>query len=302
MIKPLSLIAGDSIGIVTTARKIDPIELKAAVKIFTKWKLQVKLAPHLYDQYHQFGGTDEVRLQNFQTMLDNPEIRAIVCARGGYGTIRILDKINFTRFLENPKWIVGFSDVTVIHSYLQEVLDVCSIHATMPIDFPADASENNAIKSLKQSLFGLPLQYEFPAHHLNRLGTMEGVIVGGNLSILASLMGSPNELDTRNKILFIEDLDEYLYHIDRMMMNLKRCGMLNQLLGLIVGGMINMKDNKVPFGLDAYEIIADAIKDYNYPVCYDFPAGHIDENMALILGEKANLQIDKKRVVFKQKS
>ncbi|MEI8204595.1 MAG: LD-carboxypeptidase [Bacteroidota bacterium] len=302
MIKPISLIAGDSIGIVATARKIDPIELKAAVKVFTKWKLQVKLAPHLYDSYHQFGGTDEVRVLNFQTMLDNPEIKAIVCARGGYGTIRILDKIDFSRFIENPKWIVGFSDITVIHSFLQEILDTCSIHATMPFNFPLDASENDAVKSLKQALFGFPLHYEFPSHHLNRQGNMEGVIVGGNLSVLASMMGSPNELDTRNKVLFIEDIDEYLYHIDRMMINLKRCGMLNQLLGLVIGGMTDMKDNTVPFGMDAYEIIADSVKEYNFPICFDFPAGHIEENMAIIMGEKVSLQIDKNRVVFTQKT
>ena len=223
-------------------------------------------------------------------MLDNPDIKAILCVRGGYGTVRIIDDIDFSHFQKNPKWLAGFSDITVLHSHIHK-LNVASLHSTMPISFSSNTTES--IMSLKDALFGKHLSIKIDLHPFNRFGEAKGQIVGGNLSILYSLMGSPSDLNTDGKILFIEDLDEYLYHIDRMMMNLKRSGKLSNLKGLIVGGMTKMNDNTIPFGKDAESIIKDVVSEYNYPVCFGFPAGHIKDNRALKLGVIAELKVDK---------
>jgi len=225
-------------------------------------------------------------------MLDDEKIRAIVCSRGGYGTVRIIDKLDFTRFRENPKWIVGFSDATVLHAHIFRQFGIETLHAAMPVNMQGE-NKGETMQTMMNALFGKRITYSYPKPGLAREGRSEGVLVGGNLSILFSLMGSVSEPDMAGKILFLEDVDEYLYHVDRMMMNLKRAGKLDNLKGLIVGGMTGMKDNAIPFGKTAGEIVADAVKDYTFPVCFDFPAGHQDTNLALILGRKVSFSVDK---------
>lgn len=291
MIIPTYLKKGDKIGIVATARKISEEELAPALRIIEDKGLIPVLSKNLFGSYHQFSGTDAERCADLQTMLDDESINAIIIARGGYGTVRIIDKIDFSNFKKHPKWIVGYSDITVLHSHIHKTLGIATLHATMPINFLQDAY---ATETLFKALFGEKLHYEFDAHKLNRKGKAKGEIVGGNLSLLYALCGSSSDISTDGKILFIEDLDEYLYHIDRMMMNLKRSGKLSNLKALIVGGMSDMKDNTVPYGKTAEEIIAEHVAEYNYPVCFGFPAGHIKNNYALKMGTFAKLSIDDK--------
>jgi muramoyltetrapeptide carboxypeptidase len=286
---PPSLQKGDTIAIVSTARKNIDDNLKPAIDLLHSWGLEVRIGKTIGLENNQLAGTDVERAADFQQQLDNPNIKAIWCVRGGYGTVRMIDLLDFTKFKKNPKWIIGFSDVTVIHSYINN-LNIATIHGAMPITV-AKASPRS-IESLRKSLFGESLNYEIPFDTANRLGNAKGEIVGGNLSILYSLMGSNAQIDCKGKILFIEDLDEYLYHIDRMMMNLKRCGCFDGLNGLIVGGMTKMKDNDIPWGKNAYQIIEDVAKGYSFPVLYNFPAGHIRDNRTLILGKKVSLELN----------
>ncbi len=295
LIQPSYLKKGDKIAIVACARKISKDELQPAIDILKSWGLEVVLSKNLFNTDNQFSGTDNDRAEDLQTMLNDSSIRAIISARGGYGTIRIIDKLDFTKFKQNPKWIIGYSDITVLHSHLHN-LGYQTIHATMPINFSVN---KEATESLQKLLFGENFSYEVKTHPLNRLGKLEGTIVGGNLSLLYALSGSISDINTKGKILFIEDLDEYLYHIDRMMISLKRSGKLNDLAGLIVGGMSDMKDNTILFGKTAEEIIFDAVKEYNYPVCFGFPCGHIDRNLALVFGKNSQLEIKEKNVLFK---
>ncbi len=286
---PSSLQKGDTIAIVATARKNIDDNLKPAIDLVHSWGLEVVIGNSIGLDNNQLAGTDEQRAADFQAQLDNPNIKAIWCVRGGYGTVRIIDLVDFTKFKQNPKWIVGFSDVTVIHSYLNK-LNIASIHAVMPVTV-AKATPS-AIESLRKSLFGESLNYELSCDPDNRLGKAKGEIVGGNLSILYSLMGSNAQIDCKGKILFLEDLDEYLYHIDRMLMSLKRCGCFDNLNGLIVGSMTKMKDNDIPWGKNANQIIADITKGYTFPILYNFPAGHIHDNNALIFGKQVSLELN----------
>lgn len=288
MITPEPLHAGDCIGIISTARKISKQELQPAIDQLTEWAFEVKTSAHLFEQQNQFAGTDAQRLEDLQTFIDNPEIKAILCARGGYGTVRIIDQVNFLPLIENPKWICGYSDVTVIHNKLSK-LGIESLHCSMPVNFSSNTTA--ALNSLRQALGGEPLQYEIPSHPFNQMGTAEGPITGGNLSMLYSQTGSETALETQGKILFLEDLDEYLYHIDRMMQSLKRNGYFEKAAGVIIGGMTDMNDNTVPFGKTAEEIVHEYFSEYDYPVAFGFPAGHLDDNRALILGRKAVLEV-----------
>lgn len=288
---------GDKIGIVASARKVSSLELKEAIDIFTHWGLESILGENIFKEHHQFAGTDEERLSDLQTMLDDDQIKAISFARGGYGTVRILDKIDWSAFIKKPKWLIGFSDITVIHSCVTQNLGVESIHAIMPLNF--DTASNEAIISLRKSLFGDSISYEINSHPLNRKGDAKATLIGGNLSMIHTLTGSNADINTEGKILFIEDLDEYLYHIDRMLINLKRSGKLSKLKGLIIGGMTIMNDNTIPFGKQAYEIIQEHTAEYNYPICFDFPAGHFPDNRALIIGRNVQLSVgEKARLVF----
>ncbi len=293
MIKPPALNYGDSIGLVATARKISRKELQVAINILEEWGLSVQLAPNLFKAENQFAGSDAQRLSDIQSFIDNPEIKAILCVRGGYGTVRIVDQINFLPLIESPKWIGGYSDVSVIVNKLSR-LRIESLHCSMPINF--EKNSEMALDSIRKALFGEALNYTIPNHPLNTLGVGKGAITGGNLSMLYSQMGSDSALKTDGCILFLEDLDEYLYHIDRMMYGLKRSGYFENLAGVIVGSMSDMNDNTIPFGESAYEIIHRHFKDYSFPVCFGFPAGHQDDNRTLIFSRQATLEVEANQV------
>tara|TARA_B110000305_G_C19330976_1_gene583963 strand:- start:138 stop:1034 length:897 start_codon:yes stop_codon:yes gene_type:complete len=297
MIIPEKLKVGDKIGVISSARKITTEELNPAIKTIESWGFKVILGKNLFKEDDQFSGTIEQRAADLQGMIDDNSIKAILCARGGYGTVQIIDYINFTNLKKNPKWIVGYSDVTVLHSHLNN-LRIASLHASMPINF--ELNTNESLQSLKNALFGNLNRVEGNAHLFNKFGKIEGEIVGGNLSILYSLLGSQSDINTASKILFIEDLDEYLYHIDRMMISLKRNGMLSKLKGLIVGGMSDMNDNSISFGKTAEQIILDYTKDYDFPICFGFPAGHLSDNRCIRFGTNSVLEINKNGVSLSQ--
>jgi muramoyltetrapeptide carboxypeptidase len=298
MYQPAALQKGDKIGIISPAGKIDPEKVGIAVRKIEDAGYKVVLGNHVFDEQNQFAGSDMNRLCDFQLMLDDPEIKAIICARGGYGSVRILEHLDFDLFIRNPKWIIGYSDITVFHSYLNNILGVESLHATMPINFSADRVENKSVLTLFQSLKGKFEDYEISSHQLNRTGITEGELIGGNLSILYSLRGTEMDFETHGKILFIEDVGEELYHLDRMMQNLKIGGKLSELQGLIVGGMSDMKAGNPDFGKTAYEIILESIEKYTYPVVFDFPAGHIKENWTLPFGRFLKLDVNDNSVKF----
>ncbi|MCR6639775.1 MAG: LD-carboxypeptidase [Sporocytophaga sp.] len=296
MKKPDFLKVGDIVGIVATAKNFLPEELNAGIEIIRSWGFEVRVGKNCYNHYNQFAGTDEERFSDLQEFLDDQDVKAIVCARGGYGTSRIIDDISFSGFETQPKWIAGFSDVTVLLSHLNS-LGFQSIHSSMPVVFGKNKN-HHSIYTLRDILFGKLSTFYFPFHELNRIGYTEGQIVGGNLSILVSLIGTSSDISTVDKILFIEDVGENLYRIDRMMVQLKRAGKLDKLKGLIVGHFSDMSDNIVPFGKSAFEIIADAVKEYEYPVGYNFPAGHEEDNRAFIFGAKYNLAVESKETVL----
>ena len=282
-------------AIAAPARMVTQEEMAFGIQ----WLKDMGFAPvyddRLFNQHYIFSGDDDTRAAVFQEYLDNEEIDAIWLARGGYGGIRIIDKLDFTKFLQHPKWIVGFSDGTILHGKLNR-LGVPSLHAAMPFYFANKTPE--AKQSLYDALTGKTLQYAFSSHPLNRCGEAEAEVVGGNLSVLIGMMGSETFPETDGKILFIEEVDEYIYHIDRMMHCLKRAGKLDRLKGLIVGGLTQIKDNAHPFGMTAEQVIAEAVSEYDYPVCFGFPAGHFDDNRAMFFGLSSRLIVTKEKVVY----
>jgi muramoyltetrapeptide carboxypeptidase len=288
-IAPSYLQKGDTVAIVATARFIAAETLLPVRALFKAWGLQVYIHPSLYLQDHQFAGNDAQRAEMLQDLLDNTTIKAIICARGGYGTTRIIDQIDFTTFKKHPKWIAGFSDVTALHARLQH-LHIQSLHSIMPVLFDHEKAKNS-VRSLQDTLFGKPNTFHIAAHAYNKKGQATAPLIGGNLSIVAHLMGTPDELNTVGKILFLEDLDEYLYHIDRMMVQLKRGGKLATLAGLVIGHFTDMKDNPIAFGKNALEIIAAHVAEFDFPVCYGFPVGHAYDNMTLICGANYTLSV-----------
>lgn len=290
MKRPPYLKQGDRIGLVSPARKISSPEVKSAVKMLQKWGLEPVFGRHIFSNHHQFGGTDKERASDIQEFLDDINVKAILSTRGGYGSVKIIDLLDFTKFQVHPKWFIGYSDITVFHNHIHGNYHIETIHATMPINFPDNYLENETTLSLKKALFGELDHYQFENVLIKRKGLVKAPLIGGNLSILYSLSGTKSDINTHGKILFIEDLDEYLYHVDRMMMNLKRGGKLNGLKGLIVGGMSDMNDNTIPYGQTAKEIIWEAVKGYDYPVIFDFPAGHQAPNHALYLGREIQLE------------
>ena len=293
-ILPPYLKKGDTILIIATARARSKEAIQPAVDILNSWGLFVEFGPNVFKKHHQFAGTDEERAADLQWAINHKKAKAILISGGGYGTMRVVDHVNFKPLSKNPKWIIGYSDTTVIHSRLHH-LKIAAIHGTMAFQF---AKDKEATESIKKLLFGEKINYKITKHKLNREGIAEGELVGGNLSLLYALSGSVDDISAKNKILFIEDLDEQLYHIDRMMLQLKRSGKLKHLKGLIVGGMSEMKDNAVPFGKTAEEIVMDTVKEYNYPVCFNFPAGHIEKNMALYFDKKAKLEVTKNKATL----
>ena len=301
---PCFLKRGDTVAIVSTARKISRVEIQPAIDLLNHWGLQPLIGKTIGAERDQFAGDDPLRATDFQEMLDNTEVKAIWCARGGYGTVRIIDQLDFSTFLKNPKWIIGYSDITVLHSHIHK-LGVATQHAQMCLEIENKSEATR--ETLRKALFGEIYSIEYNSSHpFQRNGEAKGLLVGGNLSMVYSLCGSPSTLDTQGKILFLEDLDEHLYHIDRMIQNLKRNGMLTNLAGLIIGSMSDMKDHTKefgfasdrPFGKTAEEIIFDAIKEFNYPVCFNFPAGHNKDNRAIVFGKETFLKVEENKVIL----
>ena len=291
MIQPSPIKPGDKIRIVSPAGKIAEKHVLPAVEWFRAKGYRVELGKHVFDQHFQFAGTDAQRLEDLQTALDDDDCSAILCSRGGYGTVRIVDQLNFLNFLEKPKWLVGFSDITILHACINQY-QVPTIHGAMPryfFDESGDASEN--LESLMKLLTGEKIQYAVKCPEYNQPGKAKAELVGGNLSIITSLQGTFYDLDTDGKILFLEDIDEFLYHTDRMIHQLKLSGRLDNLAGLILGDFTDMKDNESPFGMSVHEIIADVLSDYPYPVCFGFPAGHDKKNLALMFGAEWELEV-----------
>lgn len=286
---PKFLKKGDRVAIVCPASYLKG-GIEIATKTLSDWGLRVVIGKSVHAQHHHFAGTDDLRRQDLQEALDDPEIKAIFAARGGYGTVRIIDQLDFQQFKERPKWVVGFSDVTVLHSHLQRQVGVCSIHGQMPKSF--DESTEAALTSLKKALFGekMDIRYRQDAFP-NRAGIGVGQLTGGNLAILHSLLGSPSDGRYDGKILFIEDVGEPLYNIDRMLWTLKRAKKLTKLQGLVVGGFTGLRDSTPSFGSRFEEIIMDSVSGYDFPVCFGFPAGHVADNQSLILGKKVTLNV-----------
>lgn len=288
---------GSKIALAASARKITLEEIQFGID----WLKEKGFVPvydeRLFASDFIFAGSDDFRAAVLQEYLDRQDIDAIWMVRGGYGSIRIIDRLDFTKFAQHPKFIIGFSDVTVFHGKMQR-LGYPSLHASMPYNFVNKTPE--AMQSLNDALLGKPFHYELKPFALNRFGEAEAEIVGGNLSVLYGMMGSSSFPETDGKILFIEEVDEYIYHIDRMMIALKRAGKLQNLKGLIVGGLTEIHDNPDPFGKSVEEVILEAVKDYDYPICYGFPAGHFSDNRALVFGEKAELSVDCERVVVSE--
>jgi len=283
---------GDTVGILSTARFISLEAIQPAINLLARWGLKVRVGKTIGMRQDQMAGSDAEKVADLQSMLDDPEVAAIWCAKGGYGTARLLDNLDFSSFTKNPKWICGFSDITALHMHLQMILRIASIHSIMPSTLATASAES--ISSLKDALFGDALSYECEGHPLNNTGTVEAPIVGGNLSLIYSQQGNSNALRSAKCILFLEDLDEYLYHIDRMIVNLKRSGTFGDLAGLLIGGMNDMNDNPIPFGQSAEEIIAEHTSNFAFPIAYGFPAGHSNINNTLKLGVSAKLDVSKK--------
>ena len=291
---PPYLKPGDTIGIVCPAGYMPVEKAQTCINTLLLWGYKVKTGRTLGgNSQNYFSGTDEERLSDFQQLLDDDEVNAVLCGRGGYGMTRIIDKINFKKFRKNPKWIIGFSDITVLHSHIYSNYEIPTLHAPMAAAFNDGGAENEYVLSLKAVLQGKEIKYSRDGHEFNREGKAEGDLVGGNLALLAHLIGSDSDIKTKNRILFIEDVGEYLYNIDRMLYQLKRSGKLSKLAGLVVGGFTDNKDTERPFGLTAYEIIKDAVKEYDYPVCFGFPVSHEKENLALKVGIQYRLKVNK---------
>jgi muramoyltetrapeptide carboxypeptidase len=289
------LTSGDTVALVSPARAISPEEVAPAIQFLEANGLKVVLGENIYNRHHQMAGTDVEKVNDIQRFIDDTEVKAIMSTRGGYGCVRIIDQLNLEPLAVQKKWFVGYSDVTVFHSHINKHYGTPTLHATMPINISEQPDELEAIsnQTLMDALFGETLTYDLSAHTLNRPGNAEGMLVGGNLSMLYSLCGSKSDIDTEGKILFLEDLDEYLYHVDRMLMNLKRTGKLKGLSALIIGGMSDMNDNTIPYGKTAEEIIAEHTSAYSYPVYYGLEAGHTKPNRALRLGKTAIIEDNK---------
>ena len=295
MITPPNLQPGDTIGMVSPAKRIDAPIIENAIRIIEELGYKVKTGEHLLDGDRYLAGQDADRSSDFQQMLDDPEIKMILCSRGGYGSARIIDRLDFAGFSESPKWIAGYSDITVFHSHLLK-MGFESLHCTMPLNFPQVVEPLGAIHDLFKVASGGNLNYRIEPKKYNRHGTAQGELAGGNLSILCSLLGSRSDVDTAGKILFIEEVGEDLYRIDRMMTTLRRAGKLSKLAGLLVGGMPdNTNDNAFDFSVE--EIILNAVSDYDFPMAFGFPAGHFPENFPLVIGRSMRLEVGEEVVL-----
>lgn len=303
MITPEYLKPGDCIGIPAPARHIDPELIENTVQVLENKGFRVKTSENVKGQHFRFSGTDETRAADFQQMLDTPEVKLILCARGGYGSLRIIDTLDFNHFVKKPKWIAGFSDITVFHSHLLSVLGIESIHGTMPLYFEKPGLPDLNLETLIKAVTIEKLYYQVETHPLNRLGEATGALFGGNAAMLASMLGSRSQVSPGGKILFLEDVGEKMYRLDRIMVTLKRAGYFDDLAGLVLGTFSEMEDDPAdPFGKTAEEIVLDAVSGFGFPVCFGFPAGHTHLNRALILGREVKLAVsDKSTIEFLQK-
>lgn len=295
MKKPAYLQQGDTISIVAPAGVIkNNASIYKAADLAKTWGLHVVIGEHVFDEYHHFSATDKNRTADLQEALDNPSIKAIWCARGGYGTVRIIDELNFENFSTSPKWIIGYSDITVLHNHIHN-LGFESIHGMMPvnIEFPEE-KRIESVNTLKQALFGELVSYTIPSSTYNKTGNTSGRIVGGNLTLLENLLGTASSIDTEGKILFFEEIGEYKYHIDRLLQGLKRNGYFDHCNGIIIGGMSHIKKNNPSYGQTIEELILEVIPQKNIPVIFDFPAGHDPENRALYLGKNIEMNVNSK--------
>jgi muramoyltetrapeptide carboxypeptidase len=298
---PPYLEKGDTIGIACPSGFMPVEKASECIRVLNEeWGFQTKVGKTLGNRFNYFSGTDEERLNDFQQMLDDDEIRAILCARGGYGLSRIIDKISFKKFKKQPKWIIGYSDITILHCHLYSNYYISSLHAPMAAAFNDAGYVNRFVQSIKNALEGKKTKYFCDPHEFNKKGEAVGEVIGGNLSLLTHVIGTDSDFKTRGRILFLEDVGEYLYNIDRMMYQLKLSGKLSKLAGLIIGGFTDNKDTENPFGQTAYEIIRDAIHEYDYPVCFGFPVSHEKENYALKIGVGYKLKIGKTKISLEE--
>ena len=298
---PPYLQPGDMIGIVCPAGYMTLERAKTCIETLPEWGYTVRTGETLgssSDNY--FSGTDSERMTDLQRMLDDPSIRAILCGRGGYGLSRIIDQIDFSRFKKNPKWIIGYSDITVLHAHIHTRYDIATLHAPMAGAFNDGGASGPYVESLRQALRGEKMTYECAPNPFNRKGEASGELVGGNLSLLAHLSGSRSELNTKGKILFLEDVGEYMYNIDRMLQQLKRSGCLEPLAGLLIGGFTDLKDTERPYGMPVYDLIQEIVEQYDYPVSFGFPVGHGGENYALKSGVEHRLKVGKNKVKLEE--
>lgn len=301
IIIPPYLKKGDTIGMVCPAGYMPKEKMKTCMEVLQRdWGFRVKEGKTLGSGENYFSGTDAERLADIQEMLDDPEVKAVLCARGGYGVGRIIDQVDFRKFRKHPKWLIGFSDITVLHAHIHTRYHIATLHAPMAGAFQDDGFKNEFVQSLRKSLTGKKAFYEAAVHPFNHPGKVSGVLVGGNLALLAHLVGTPSDLRTKGKILFVEDVGEQLYNIDRMFYQLKRSGKLDKLAGLVIGGFTDCKDTDRPFGKTAYEIIHDIVKEYTYPVCYGFPVSHEKENYALKVGGTYTLSVSRNTVKLRE--
>ncbi|WP_160711408.1 S66 peptidase family protein [Chitinophaga solisilvae] len=291
---PPYLKKGDLIGVTCSSSKMELQAAEYAAGVLSSWGYRVHLGITVGTSFHNFSAPDELRLEELQDMLDDPEIKAIVFGRGGYGMVCILDKLDFTRFRKHPKWLCGYSDITVLHAHIHQRYGIATMHSMMCSGITPETIDNEYVQSLENVLKGKSYKYSAPAHPFNREGKATGQLVGGNLSLLANISGSKSQIKTKGKILLLEDIGEYRYNIDRMMYNLKRAGWLDELAGLVVGAFTDGKETTTPFGQTEYEIIHNLVKDYGYPVFFGFPSGHQPENYTLQLGIKHQLKVGEK--------
>lgn len=301
MIKiPPYLKKGDTIGLVCPSGTLPAKKAATCISTLEAWGYKVKIGKTLGTQHHYFSATDEARATDLQEMLDDKNVQAVLCGRGGYGMSRIIDLLDFKTFKKHPKWVIGFSDITLLHNHCTQALKIASLHGPMAGAFNNGQSNNEWVLSLKHTLQGKKANYKAATHALNKLGTASGKLVGGNLTLVAHAVGTESGLQTKNAILFLEDIGEYKYNIDRMMLQLKRSGMLKNIAGLVVGGFTQTKDSDPAFGATVYEIIEAAVAEYNYPVCYDFPISHDKENYAIKHGMEYALEVTAKKVSLKE--
>jgi len=289
-IQPEFLKPGDEVAIISPSFIIDEKILHDAVRFLEKWGLKVRVGKNVLKQDGPFAGSDNDRLSDLQEMTNDNRIKAVFCSRGGYGISKIIGRVDFSALKEAPKWYIGFSDITVLHIWLNEVCDMISVHGEMPLNFSNAERTRNTFKSLKQALFGILPPCEWEGTFF-KAADVTGELTGGNLSLIYSLLGTEAEPSTKGKILFIEEVGEYYYHIDRMMTSLKLAGKLEGLSALIVGGMNEIEEAKIPWGKSVTETITDIISEYNYPLLFDFPAGHVNDNRAFYIGKQAKIDV-----------